>query len=106
MAVLHSLTPAAQPEVVPGNSSSLDGLWFQSFSANSKQHGNVLPHFREQRWLGFGMKLCVAACPIHAFEWVDQDGTFYLVDFDGQSERRDGLRLLVKGQTTASPLAR
>jgi hypothetical protein len=26
-------------------------------SANPKQHGDVLPHFREQCWLGFGMLL-------------------------------------------------
>ena len=33
-------------------------------SANSKQHGNVLAHLGEQRWLGFGVKLCLAACPV------------------------------------------
>ena len=38
---------------------------------NSKQHDDVLPHLRKQRWLGFGMKLCLAACPIHTFELVD-----------------------------------
>jgi len=42
-----------------------------STSANSKQHGDVLPHFREQRCLGFGMKLCLAACPVQAFKLVD-----------------------------------
>jgi hypothetical protein len=40
-------------------------------SANSEQHGDVLAHLREQRWLGFGMELCLAACPVHAFELVD-----------------------------------
>jgi hypothetical protein len=55
-------------------------------SANSKQHGDVLPHFREQRCLGFGMKLCLAARPVQAFELVDEDSTFYLIDFDGQRE--------------------
>ena len=42
-----------------------------STSANSKQHGDVLPHFREQRCLGFGMKLRVAARPVQASEPVD-----------------------------------
>jgi len=30
-----------------------------SSSANSEQHGDVLAHLREQRWLGFGMELCL-----------------------------------------------
>jgi hypothetical protein len=32
------------------------------------------------------MKLCLAACPVHAFDLVDYDSTFYLIDFDGQRE--------------------
>ena len=42
-----------------------------STSANSKQHGDVLAHFRQQRCLGFGMKLCLTARPVQALELVD-----------------------------------
>jgi Fe-S-cluster-containing hydrogenase component 2 len=57
-----------------------------STSVNSQQHGDVLPHFREQRCLGFGMKLCLTACPVQAFKLVEQDSTFHLIDFAGQRE--------------------
>ena len=43
----------------------------EQHSANSKQHGDVLAHFRQQRCLGFGMKLCLTARPVQAFELVD-----------------------------------
>ena len=51
------------------------------------------------------MKLRPAALPIHALQLIHKHGPFHTPNGDRQS-KGVGFTLLVKGQTTAKPLAR